>query len=531
MAILNYPSPLEVLKWIVIILVLGLAIYIVQNEVDRYRKRIRNLPGPIGYPVVGNLFQLRDKVTAQHYQTWAKTYGDVFQVQLGNTTAVVINSSKAAKALFLGQSHALNSRPTFYIFHGKLSKAGKSVTSIGTSPWDDSCKQRRKAAAGALIKSKVESYAQILNLESREFLKDILAECQNGEVDLDFRPAVRRFSLNLSLTLNYGTRVASVKSLDDDPLLREIIYVEAKISAFRDTSKNYANYIPLLRYWEPFASLFGLNKNPNEAADIGRRRLAYNNVLLEKLGQQVKEGRDKPCIQGAVLRDPDAANLTREELISVSLSMMAGADSNIPTLGWAILFLAHSPDIQEIAYTAIRDAGVLELPSTSYASTKVPYMGAFTKEISRYFVVLKLGIPRATYTDATWGAATIPANTLVFLNSWACNRDPEHFPDPHTFNPLRWIPSEDGSTPHAHQFAFGIGGRMCVAQHLAHNALYTVFLHLIAHFRILPAAGESRDEIHPLEGLKGKATFVGTPRGSRVKFIPRQPEELVEWLG
>ncbi|KAI1086277.1 cytochrome P450 [Rostrohypoxylon terebratum] len=512
-------------KYVVSILVVGLLVYLAQNEIVRYRSRIKNLPGPRGWPIVGNLFQNRDVIPAETYRKWSFKYGPVFQIQLGNTTAVVINSTQAAKQLFLGQSHAMNSRPTFYIFHKKVSKA---VTSIGTSPWDDSCKRRRKLAAGALNRTRVESYAPILNLEAREFLRDLYLACRDGAIEIDFRPAVRRFALNLSLTLNYGTRVSNIKSLTDDPLLSEIIYVESEISKLRDVGKNYANYIPLLRYWEPVAEFIGLSGQPKDhAADIGRRRLEYNNVLLEKLKDEVQRGDDKPCIQGAVMRDPESATLTREELISVSLSMMAGADSNQPTLAWACLLLAHRPDIQGKAYSAIRDAGILEQPSDEYASTKIEYIDALTKEISRYYVVLKLALPKATYTDVAWGNATIPANTVVFLNSWACNRDPELFSEPDVFAPERWLPK--ASNPHAHQYAFGIGGRMCVASHLAHKALYTVFLHLIAHFRILPSEGETIDAIDPIKGLQG-ISFVGTPRGWRARFVPREGEKLAAWL-
>lgn len=71
---------------------------------------------------------------------------------------------------------------------------------------------------------------------------------------------------------------------------------------------------------------------------------------------------------------------------------------------------------------------------------------------------------------------------------------------------------------------------MCVASHLAHNALYTVFLHLIAKYHILPADGTTREEIHPLRGLEG-LSFVATPRGSRAKFVPREgAEKLQAWL-
>lgn len=456
--------------------------------------------------------QNKKQFPAATYQDWAKEHGDVFQVQLGNTTAVIISSIDAAKQLFLGQHLAMNSRPVFYVFHKQVSK---TITSIGTSPWDDSCKRRRKAAAGALNRVSVEGYSPILNLEAREFLRDLNSECRDGSVEIDFSLPVKRFALNLSLTLNYGTCAFTVKTLTDDPLMSEIIYVESQISALRDTSKNYSNYIPLLRYWAPMARILGLDRTPpGFASDIGRRRLAYNDILLERLRDEVARGVDK----GAVLRDPDMAKLTREELISVSLSMMAvntsrififfpripltadifqGADSNQPTMAWAILLLAHRQDIQEKAYSAIREARVLDLPSNAYASTKVEYIEALTKEINRYFSVLRTALPKATYTEARWGYSTIPANTLVFLNAWACNCDPLHFHEPYVFAPERWL--EGAPDEHVHQFAFGIGGRMCVAFHLAHRALYTVFLHLISRFHILPEEGTTAAQIDPVE--------------------------------
>jgi hypothetical protein len=53
----------------------------------------------------------------------------------------------------------------------------------------------------------------------------------------------------------------------------------------------------------------------------GLRR--YNKVLLDDLKQRVEEGTVNPCIQSGVLKNPEANNLTEEELISISLSMMA----------------------------------------------------------------------------------------------------------------------------------------------------------------------------------------------------------------
>jgi len=102
--------------------------------------------------------QVLARYTAEQYRKWSETFGPVYQVQLGNTPVVIVNTAAAAKTLFLTQSAALNSRPLFYVFHKLVSK---NVASIGTSPWNESCKNRRKVAATALNRQKVQSYEPV----------------------------------------------------------------------------------------------------------------------------------------------------------------------------------------------------------------------------------------------------------------------------------------------------------------------------------------------------------------------------------
>lgn len=252
---------------------------------------------------------------------------------------------------------------------------------------------------------------QIINSESRGFLSDLLAASLRHEV-VDFRDPVRKYAMNLVLTLNYGTRVEDVKQLRGDTIFAEMVQVETEISRLRDTSQNYENYIPLLR---PFK---------RARSDIGRRRVGYHKVLLENLRAEVASGTDKPCIQGNVLKDPESKGLSEGELLSVSLSMMAGADTSQPTVGWAILLLSQRPDIQQKAFDAIIQADPGLLNASDVSSSKVPYLDAFTKEIGRCYTALKLGLPRATHDvyEAEWNGATIPSKTLIFLNAWACSK-------------------------------------------------------------------------------------------------------------
>lgn len=128
---------------------------------------------------------------------------------------------------------SLISRPTFHTFH-KVVSSSQGFT-IGTSPWDESCKRRRRAAGTALNRPAVQSYMPILDLESTASIKELLADPRNGTKDIDPTPYFARFALNTSLTLNYGFRISGDVNSE---LLREITVVEREISNFRSTSNN-----------------------------------------------------------------------------------------------------------------------------------------------------------------------------------------------------------------------------------------------------------------------------------------------------
>ena len=184
------------------------------------------------------------------------------------------------------------SRPMLHTFH-KVVSSSQGFT-IGTSPWDESCKNRRKAAATALNRPAVQSYMPLIDLESTVSIKELLNDSKGGEIDLDPRAYWQRYALNTSLTLNYGYRIDGNK---DAPLLKEIVDVERGVGNFRSTSNNWQDYVPLLRLF-PAQS--------NEAISFRKRRDVYMDRLLNTLTEKIEKGTDKPCITGNIMKDPEA---------------------------------------------------------------------------------------------------------------------------------------------------------------------------------------------------------------------------------
>ena len=91
-------------------------IYVLVNELICYSRQVAGFPVPPVLPLVGNLHRLRTNA-AEQYRKWAKDFGDVYQVRLGNLPVIVINSAAAARVILGHNSQATASRPELYTYH------------------------------------------------------------------------------------------------------------------------------------------------------------------------------------------------------------------------------------------------------------------------------------------------------------------------------------------------------------------------------------------------------------------------------
>ncbi|KFZ05063.1 hypothetical protein V501_08703 [Pseudogymnoascus sp. VKM F-4519 (FW-2642)] len=495
-------SPLQFLAILVVFVPIT---YIVINEFVRRQARIPGMKGPSGIPLIGNIGQIRVNA-AEKYREWAKTYGAVYQIQLGNIPVVVVNSAASAKVLFGQHAQALSSRPEFYTFHKVLSDT--AGTTIGTSPYSDSLKRRRKGAASALNRPSVQTYIPHLDIETKDFLSELLTYGKEGTVGVDPLPCIQRLSLSLALTLNWGVRMGS----QNDALFKEITHVEEEVSRFRSTTGNLQDFIPILRL-NPFS--FGSKK----AREMRSRRDVYLKGLNKGLEERMEKGTHKPCIQANVILDKET-QLNDAELTSISLTMLSGGLDTVTTLlQWSVALLAQRPDIQKKAWAEIAEFYTPDEPlCDAQDDQKCRYIVALVRECLRYFTVLRLALPRVSIKDVTYDGIVIPAKTVYFLNAWACNMDSAVWSDPSVFRPERWL-----EQPDAPMFTYGMGYRMCAGSLLANRELYLVFIRMLNAFEIKSADGV---DAHPLTGNSDPTSLVAMPARYTAYFVPRRVEVL-----
>lgn len=360
----------------------------------------------------GHLLKLGED-HASTCEKWWRQYGDsVFQLKLGNTRAVVVNSFDDCKKMLLGNQNAVIDRPTLYTFHGVISST--QGFTIGSSPWDESCKKKRKAAGTALGRPALRNYYEMFDLESYCIVRDLKRDSKDGQLEISVRPYIQRYALNTTLTLCYGIRMDEVY----DELLREILHVGSAISLLRSASENLQDYVPLLRYTPN-------NEKNRRSKELRDRRDAYLDHLLNKVREMIKKGTDKPCISAAILKDEET-KLTGVEVSSICLSLVSGGFETIPgTLTSAIGSLATKEGQiwQDRAYEDIKRyyPDVRDAWTNCFVEEKVPYVNAIIKEAGRYYTVSAMSLPRKTVTEINWNGAIIPPKTMILINAQAGN--------------------------------------------------------------------------------------------------------------
>lgn len=87
-------------------LVTAYAVYLWQHS--------RNLPlppGPEGYPVIGNIYEIPHGFAWLTYTEWKRNYGDIMSVKVFGRTTIILNSLKACMDLLDKRSYNYSDRP------------------------------------------------------------------------------------------------------------------------------------------------------------------------------------------------------------------------------------------------------------------------------------------------------------------------------------------------------------------------------------------------------------------------------------
>ncbi|KAI9367727.1 cytochrome P450 [Aspergillus egyptiacus] len=462
-------------------------------------------PGPSTEPIWGNMRQINLLYPQYQYAQWAKTYGPVYTVMLGDTAHLIVSGLREVRDIFIKQGASSASRPPsrFQL----LMRDGFFPGLNNGEKW----RQSRKMWQTVLNNTAAKQYLPYQELETRQLLFDLL------NTPARWRDHIERYSNSVAMTMVNGRRIVEA----DDPAVKETIQ-DLYDLAETGVRGAFLDSWPFL--WKiPGAEwLLPVCREAKKIADKHREFIWRN---YQDVRERTQRGEVLPSVNHAIqerLRQ-GWPGISEIEGAEIGHHLLTGTtDTTASTLINWVAAMCLNPEAQRKAQEEIdRVVGPDRLPTDADAP-KLPYVQQVIQESQRWITSVPLSLPRAANAPVHWAGYTIPEETGLIMNSHALHNDPTIFPSPDKFLPERWEGKPNASSNGEAQllFTFGAGRRVCPGQHLAERSLFLVISHWLWGFDILQATDKEGKRI-PIDKDDLRPGFIVCLNPFEARVTPR----------
>ncbi|KAK1480709.1 hypothetical protein CTAM01_14271 [Colletotrichum tamarilloi] len=506
-------SLLKLLSFLSISIVV--AHFYIKSRTTATPKGYKTIPGPKGWPLLGNAPQLGSAPHRQ-VQRWAQDYGEIVKVRLGWENWVFVNSPDAVREIFDKQSAKTSGRSPMPVLSDLLSGSNRLLLLTYGSKW----RQLRTIVHKLLTPKASDTYKPSQEFEAKQLLYDIATDNTDQE---SFYMHVRRYTTSVVLTSTYGLRVPKwdcedVRQIYD--LLRDFTEVAEPGAYIADMFPPLANLPSFLQWWRPAA-----------IRAYERQRKIWMHYW-NGLKTSVAEKKAPECfVKQFMESDFEKLGITDVQAGFVAGSMIeAGSETTSSALNSCILYLAANPRVQDIANEELTRVIGDERSPTFADEASLPYIRATGKEVLRIRPVTTIGSPHYTTSDVVYKDYYIPKDTVVAIPQYVLHFSSDKWTDPEDFNPSRYLAYPEKAGFYAAQgdakardhFDFGGGRRICPGMHLAENSLFITLAKILWAFKIEPALDPNGKEL-PID-LSDEAYEPGIntlPKPFKVRFTSR----------
>ena len=175
--------------------------------------------------------------------------------------------------------------------------------------------------------------------------------------------------------------------------------------------------------------------------------------------------------------DKKGKSFTDAELLDELMTLIvAGFETSANTLNWVWYLIAKHPDIEERLLEETRHV----LPGVSAVNpdsiNSMQYTQQTLEEALRLYPPVWL-FTRRSHDEDELDDYDVPPGTDIYLSPFILHRTERYWPDPHTFDPERFAPTDKPSKDRPY-FPFSLGPRRCLGE-------YFSFLEMKVHLGLL----------------------------------------------
>ncbi|PIA50818.1 hypothetical protein AQUCO_01200227v1 [Aquilegia coerulea] len=442
---------------------------LVVSLIQFFRGKTRNVsygqlpPGPRGWPLVGNLFDLGE-VPHQNLLDLGRKYGPVLWLQFGAMNNVIIQSSKAATEMFKNHDLTYSGRTiTDAMTACKYHEGSLAVAQYG--PYWRTVK--RLCITALTINKRVNETISLRRKGIDKMIQWIDEEAKNqGGVQVGHFVFLMNFNLLGNLMLS--------RDLIDPQSAEGPEFYDAMDNLMKAAGQpNVADFFPFLKWLDPQ----GVRKKMEDA--VGQGIHIVTGFLKERIEDQKSGEQNKRKDFLDVLLEYEGegegpCKISERDLVILILEMfLAGTETTSSTTEWAMTELLRSPEKMNTLCKELEDVVGHNRKIEESDIEELHYLRAVVKETLRLHPPLPFLLPRRAVKDNNFMGYHIPKDTQILVNVWAIGRDPDSWDDPLSFKPERFIGSDiDYQGQHFQLIPFGAGRRICAGVPLANRVLH-----------------------------------------------------------
>ncbi|KAK7353967.1 hypothetical protein VNO80_19423 [Phaseolus coccineus] len=453
------------------------------------RRTKHNLPpSPPKLPIIGNYHQL-GTLPHRSFQTLSQKHGPLLSLNLGQLPVLVVNSVGLAREVLRIQDEFFASRP--HLTAPRILLYG--CKDVAYSSYGDEWRQKKKLCVVELLSTERVKAVQFIKEEEVEALvSNIRKACTSSGSSVNLSEMLVRTPNNIVCRCIFGRKYDGEDgNCRFGELARETM---THISDF-----SLGDIFPLLGWVGVLSGQTKKYKATFEALNA-----IFDHLIEER--KMAKVDHEKKDFLDTLLQlqdsDRQEFELTYDDVKALIMDMvLGGSDTTSTTLEWAMSELIRNPGtmkkVQEEVRRVARDKSKIEDNDID----EMKYLKCVIKETLRLHPPAPLLVPRETTSNVKLGGYDIPEKTMVFVNAWAIQRDPEFWEMPEEFLPERFEKGEFNFNGRDLQFIpFGSGKRKCPAMAFGLATVEYVLANLLCHFDWkLSKSGESDSDLDMTE--------------------------------
>ncbi|KAJ6727376.1 FLAVONOID 3'-MONOOXYGENASE-RELATED [Salix purpurea] len=354
-------------------------------------------PGPPGWPIVGNLFQVAQsgKPFFDYVDDLHTKYGSIFTLKMGTRTWIIISDAKLAHEALIERGACFASRP----------KENPTRTIF-------SC---NKFSVNAAV------YGSVWRSLRRNMVQNMLSSSRDQGVS-------RLFCILLSMC--FGIEMDDETIVKMDQVMKSVLML---------LNPRIDDLLPIL---SPFFS-----KQRKRVQEVRKEQVNFMVSLIEKRRNAVRNpGSDKSAMSFSYLDtlfdlkvDGRKSAPSNEELVTLCSEFLnGGTDTTATAAEWGIAQLIANPQVQTKLYNEIKST-VGDRKVDEKDVENMEYLHAVVKELLRKHPPTYFPLSHAVTEPTTLGGYDIPIDANVEFNSHGIGEDPKLWNHPEKFNPDRFI--------------------------------------------------------------------------------------------